>query len=91
MLEPQYKDNAEQAAGKLGAAGQGRMHDGVRAGWGRQDFAPEVSGPHIFLAPSKIVAVQPILNSRQLKNIGGHIILPQEQLDSLLTNDNFSP
>ena len=39
MLEPQYKDNAEQAAGKLGAAGQRRMHAGVRACWGRQDFA----------------------------------------------------
>ena len=47
MLEPQYKDNAEQAAGKLGAAGQRRMHAGVRLGWGRQDFAPEGSGPHI--------------------------------------------
>ena len=79
MLEPQYKDNAEQAAGKLGAAGQRRMHAGVRAGWGRQDFAPKGSGPRIFLAPSKNVAVQPILNSRQLKNIGGHVILPQEQ------------
>ena len=38
-LQPEYKDNAQEAAGKL-CRSEERMHDGVRARWGRHRILP---------------------------------------------------
>ena len=53
-LQPEYKDNAQEAAGKLLPVRGENARRGQGALGSTQDFASKGSGPHIFLALLKM-------------------------------------